>query len=108
MVVPKPEKDLWLTRASVLMLTIGAFMVSLTENPVLIAVRLAFIALGSGYTFLVRSLLISVLEKRYIGTRYTMIRIFKTVGALLAGPLLAASYRTGLDYEGLGSDCLTF
>jgi hypothetical protein len=64
-------------------------------------VGLGIFALGSGYNFLVRSLLASVVENDHIGMLYTMISIFETIGVLVAGPLLAMSFRTGMVWGGV-------
>lgn len=93
-------KDMWLARVSVFLLTLGAFVIGLADSPALMAVGLGAMALGSGYALLIRSLLASVVDKHQIGTLYTMIGVLETVGVLVAGPLLAASYRTGMDWEG--------
>lgn len=45
-----------------------------------------------------RSLLASVVESHHVGMLYTVIGIYETVGTLVAGPLLAMSFRTGLDW----------
>jgi hypothetical protein len=63
-------------------------------------VGLGISALGSGYNFLIRSLLASVVETDHIGMLYTRISIFETVGVLVAGPLLAMSFRTGMVWGG--------
>lgn len=59
---------------------------------------LGVFALGSGYNILIRSLLASVVEKDNIGMLYTMMSIAETIGALVAGPLLAVSFRTGMEW----------
>lgn len=61
---------------------------------------LGLLSLGSGYTLLVRSLLASMVEKNQIGTIYTMISAIETIGILIAGPLLAISFRIGMEKDG--------
>jgi hypothetical protein len=70
-------------------------------------------ALELGYPLLLRSLLTSLMRGHYIGTLYNAIGFAQTVGALVAGPLLATSLRLGLKlgkgWEGLpytASGCL--
>lgn len=93
-------KDFWLARGSVVLLMFGAFIIGLAATPVLMIIGVGVLALGSGYTILIRSLLASVVEKHQIGTLYTIIGVLETVGILIAGPLLAFSYRVGLAWEG--------
>lgn len=57
-------------------------------------------SLGSGYNLLVRSLLASTVEKSHIGTMYTVIGTLETVGILISGPLLAITFRVGMEGEG--------
>lgn len=63
-------------------------------------IGLGLISLGSGYTLLIRSLLASTVEKYHIGTMYTMISTVETIGILIAGPLLAMSFRIGMEGDG--------
>ena len=85
---------------SVLLLTVGAFTIGLSKTSVLMTIGLGIFALGSGYSFLVRSLLASVVESEHIAMLYTVISICETIGMLVAGPLLAVSFRTGMDWGG--------
>ncbi|KAB5551178.1 putative MFS transporter [Coniochaeta sp. 2T2.1] len=95
-----PGTNLWLARASVMLLTVGALTIGLSTTSIVTMIGLGIFALGSGYNFLVRSLLASVVENDHIGMLYTVIGICETVGILVAGPLLAASFRTGMDWGG--------
>lgn len=90
-------KDLWLARASSVLLTLGAFTIGLAAEPVLMSIGLGLLSLGSGYTLLIRSVLASTVEKNHIGTMYTMIGTIETIGILIAGPLLAISFRIGME-----------
>lgn len=93
-------RDLWLARSSSLLLTLGAFIIGLAGEPVLMSIGLGVLSLGSGYTLLVRSLLASTVEKNQIGTMYTVIGTIETIGMLTAGPLLANSFRIGMERGG--------
>jgi hypothetical protein len=79
----------------------GAFTIGLSKTSVVMIMGLGIFALGSGYNFFIRSLLASVVENDHIGMLYTMISIFETVGVLVAGPLLAVSFRIGMDWGGM-------
>ncbi|WQF90194.1 Putative major facilitator superfamily, MFS transporter superfamily [Colletotrichum destructivum] len=92
--------NLVLARASAALLTLGAFTIGCSDTSVTMVFGLGIFALGSGYNILIRSLLASVVDKDNIGMLYTMMSISETIGALVAGPLLAASFRTGMGWGG--------
>lgn len=64
------------------------------------SIGLGLMSLGSGYNLLVRSLLASTVEKNHIGTMYTVIGTLETVGILISGPLLAMTFRIGMEGGG--------
>jgi hypothetical protein len=92
------SRNLWLARISVFMSTFGSFTIGLSETEGLMYVGLGFFALGYGYPPLIRSLLASIIDKRHSNMMYTTISVFETMGSIVAGPLLAASFRTGLEW----------
>ncbi|KAF5130009.1 Efflux pump ustT [Metarhizium anisopliae] len=94
------SRTLWLARISVSMSTLGAFTMGLSETVGLMAVGLALFALGNGYPPLLRSLLASIVDKRHVNTMYTIMSVFESMGSIVAGPLLAASFRLGMDMDG--------
>lgn len=94
------SRTLWLARISVSMSTLGAFTMGLSETVGLMAVGLALFALGNGYPPLLRSLLASIVDKRHVNTMYTIISVFESMGSIVAGPLLAASFRLGMNMDG--------
>lgn len=61
---------------------------------------LVIISLGGGYNVLIRSLLTSIVEANHVGTLYNTIAVTETVGLVIAGPLLSASFRRGLEMGG--------
>ncbi|KAK8022905.1 MFS multidrug transporter [Apiospora marii] len=94
------RSNLLLAWASAMLLAAGAFVIGLAETSLAMACGLAVFALGAGYNSLVRSLLASLVEQRHAGMLYTAVSIFETAGVLVAGPPLAACFRTGLDWGG--------
>jgi hypothetical protein len=49
----------------------------------------------------VRGLLASVVESTHLGVVFNAAGILESIGALVAGPLLAISFRVGLRLEGI-------
>ncbi|KAJ0336727.1 hypothetical protein COL922a_007618 [Colletotrichum nupharicola] len=70
--------NLSLARASALLLTVGAFVIGLSDTSATMVFGLGVFALGSGYNILIRSLLASIVEKDNIGMLYTMMSIAET------------------------------
>ncbi|RFU33894.1 hypothetical protein B7463_g2408, partial [Scytalidium lignicola] len=94
------RKDLWLVRASSLFLVIGSFTIGLSGHPIPLTIGLIIFALGCGSTFLVRSLITSMVEPHYIGTLYNIMAICEATGLTSAGPTLSAAFRRGLRLGG--------
>lgn len=57
--------------------------------------------LGSGYSMVLRSLLAAIVEPHHRGTMFNTVGILESIGAVVAGPLLAASFRLGLELNGV-------
>lgn len=91
-------KDLYLVRASISVLTIGALGIGLAPNSVALVASLMVFALGYGYSPAMRSLLTLLAGHRNTGTLFTAISVLETTGALVAGPLMATMFRTGLTW----------
>lgn len=92
------SRNLWLARISVLMSTFGSFTIGLSETEGFMYFGLGLFALGYGYPPLIRSLLASIIDKHHFNMMYTTMSVFETMGSVVAGPLLAASFRTGLEW----------
>jgi hypothetical protein len=56
--------------------------------------------LGTGYTLLTRSLLTSLVEKHHIATLYNTMAVLETIGTVVAGPIMAGTFRWGLEMGG--------
>lgn len=56
--------------------------------------------LGTGYTLLARSLLTSLVEKHHIATLYNTMAVLETIGTIIAGPIMASTFRWGLEMGG--------
>lgn len=93
-------KDLWLARVSIVLVATGAFLMAFSINPSLMVFGLILFSLGSGYNHFVRSLLASMVEPHHIGTLFNTIAMLQTVGSIIAGPLLANSFKLGLELDG--------
>ncbi|KAF4511925.1 hypothetical protein G6O67_001122 [Ophiocordyceps sinensis] len=89
-------KDLCLVKAGLSALIIGALGIGLAPNSSLLIASIMVYALGYGYSPAMRSLLTLVAGHDNIGTLFTAMSVLETAGTLLAGPLMAATFRLGL------------
>lgn len=92
-----PRKDLFLARGSIIVLSLGFFIVAWSPTVASVTVGFVVSTMGRGYGNLIRSLVTSLVPARFTGRMYTMITVIETFGLLLSGPLLAALFRVGLD-----------
>jgi hypothetical protein len=58
-------------------------------------------AFGLPYNLVLRSLLAELVEPHHRTILFTSVALLENVGALIAGPLLAASFRLGMKLDGL-------
>ncbi|KAK3311005.1 major facilitator superfamily domain-containing protein [Chaetomium strumarium] len=93
-------KDLWLARWSGVTQILGSLLIAAAVNGGLFSFGLIWLAIGSGMTALIRSLLNALVEEHHVGTVNSLVGFMEMVGGTAAGPLLAASLRTGLDLGG--------
>lgn len=62
----------------------------------LVALGIVIFAFGSGFSPAARSLATTFVQQNEAGLLYTTLAITQTIGGLIAGPLLALSFRLGL------------
>lgn len=62
----------------------------------LVALGIVIFALGSGFSPAARSLATTFVHQDEAGLLYSALAIMQTAGGLIAGPLLALSFRWGL------------
>jgi hypothetical protein len=94
-----PSKDLWLSRGTSFLLTIGTLVIFLAPAPAVLIIGLVIVALGSPLHLTARGLITSLVLPNQIGILYTSLAAVQSIGALVAGPLLATTFRMGM---GLG------
>ena len=95
------RKDLYLARASQLLVTLGWTLVGLAPTLPFVIAALAIASLGQGAALLLRSFLTSLLPTQNIAKVYTTISIVDTVGAMVGAPLLADLFKRGLALGGM-------
>jgi uncharacterized membrane protein len=93
-------KDLFLARASAILLVVGALLIAASSTVVFTIVGLVVWSLGTGFDALSRSLITTLVDREHIAQLYAAISIVETAGALAAGPTLAGLYSLGLKWKG--------
>ncbi|POR35886.1 Uncharacterized protein TPAR_03920 [Tolypocladium paradoxum] len=94
-------KDLWLARGSILLLVTGSFGLGLAPTSSTMIANLVLYSLGTGYGAAIRSLLTGAVHGEHTGLLYAMMSFLENTGSLIAGPLLALTFRVGLDSGGV-------
>lgn len=95
------RKDIYLTRVSQILLTVGWIAVGLSPNIPLVVISLAVVALGQGSYLLLRSSLTSLLPARHIARVYSFVSVIDTLGYMIDSPLLAALFKEGIALGGV-------
>ncbi|OKL60951.1 hypothetical protein UA08_03240 [Talaromyces atroroseus] len=91
-----PTKDLWLSRGMAFLLTIGMLLMFFAPVPAILIAGLVAVALGSPLHLTARSSLTSLILPNQVGVLYTSLAVVQSVGILMAGPLLANTFRWGM------------
>jgi MFS family permease len=89
-------KDLRLSQGSGLLLTVGSIIMFLAPVPAILILGLVIFALGSTFHLTARSLVTSLVVSDHVATLYSAIAVVTSGGMLVAGPLLANTYRWGM------------
>lgn len=91
-----PGMDLLISRLSIAFFAVGLLVVSVAPVVILAALGIVTFALGSGFAPAARSLVTGFCRQGEAGLLYSVLAITQSVGGLIAGPLLAVSFRWGL------------
>lgn len=91
-----PVKDLLISRLSLLFFAIGSLVIAAAPAVAILALGIVIFALGSGFQPAARSLATSFVSQDDTGLLYSVLALMQSAGGLLAGPLLALSFRWGL------------
>jgi MFS family permease len=98
--VASVRKDLILTRTSVAFLAAGTLLLCISDGSFLVILSLTIFALGNGFVTLGKSLLMIVGPSELAGTLLSAMTMSGSLGAVLAGPLIAITFNWGLDKGG--------
>lgn len=93
--------DLLLLRVSATLLTAGTLLLSISEISSLAILSLVIFALGNGFTTLGKSLLTTFGPPEMAGTLLSAMNVSASLGAVIAGPIIAVMFDWGLEKGGI-------
>ncbi|KAK0609971.1 major facilitator superfamily domain-containing protein [Bombardia bombarda] len=93
--------DLLLTKVSLVFIIFGALVEGVSEEVVLFIMGLAVGTLGASNSPLCRSVTTAYVESDQTSRLYALLSVLETSGAVLAGPVLAWLFSTGLEKRGI-------
>lgn len=93
-------KDMWISEGSVALLVVGAFAIGLASSPAALVFGISISALGSAFSLSARSILATVANEHHIAMLYTTVSFVELGGLFIASPVLATSFRIGLEWGG--------
>ena len=93
-------KDLWLSRAGILLKLFGFIVIGGAPNIPLLGIGLTLLVSGGGTMLCMRSLITSLVEPQHIARLYNAISVLDTLGLMTGGPVMAACFRWGMKSGG--------
>ncbi|KAF3406362.1 hypothetical protein DPV78_001296 [Talaromyces pinophilus] len=93
--------DLLLIRVSAALLTAGTLLLSVSEISSLAILSLIIFSLGNGFTTLGKSLLTTFGPPELAGTLLSAMNVSASLGAVIAGPIIAVMFDWGLEQGGI-------
>jgi MFS family permease len=95
------RKDLLLARLSAALLSAGTLLLSVSETSSLAILSFVIFALGNAYTTVARSLLTTIGPQEMVGTLLSAMNLSASLGAVIAGPIIAIAFDWGLKKGGV-------
>lgn len=89
-------RDKRLAQVSLALKFFGFIVIFLAFRPALIVLGLVLFALGSGFAVPARNLATELADEQSLGLVYTAMAVATSVGMMIAGPLLAYTFRLGM------------
>ncbi|TGJ78963.1 hypothetical protein E0Z10_g9802 [Xylaria hypoxylon] len=95
-------RDLRIGQASIVLMTIGAFIIASSASATFLIIGLVVYTLGTGFPPIIRSLVTFLVDSHHesqtsdIARLYALISVLEGIGSLLAGPGMAWAFRWGI------------
>ncbi|CAI7655258.1 unnamed protein product [Penicillium glandicola] len=95
------EKDLWLARRSIFCLTIGTLGIGLSPTIATMIPSMIIQTSGSGFVFLARSIVTTLVERDETARLFTAIEIIQSLGNVVASLSITTVFQIGLRLGGV-------
>lgn len=95
------RKDLILVRVSAALLTIGTLLLGVSQTSSLAILSFVIFALGNAFTTIGKSLLTTLGPPEMAGTLLSAMNVSASLGAVIAGPVIALTFDWGLRQGGI-------
>ncbi|KAJ5384098.1 Major facilitator superfamily domain general substrate transporter [Penicillium concentricum] len=95
------EKDLWLARRSIFCLTIGTLGIGLSPTIATLIPSMVIQTSGSGFVFLARSIITTLVERDETARLFTAIEIIQSLGNVVASLSITTVFQIGLRLGGV-------
>lgn len=99
--MPSTNKDLRLVQGSMAILAVGTTLMAFAGSPWLFTAGVCLFAMGWGSYSALRSLATALVLPTHIGLLNTSIALAQSIGAMVAGPILASAFKTGVSHGGV-------
>lgn len=94
------EKDLWLARRSIFCLTVGTLGIGLSPTIATLIPSMVIQTSGSGFVFLCRSIITTLVERDETARLFTAIEIIQSLGNVVASLSITTVFQIGLRLGG--------
>ncbi|ODH45312.1 hypothetical protein ACO22_00190 [Paracoccidioides brasiliensis] len=91
------QKDLTMSKASVILLLIGTFIMGISPSISLFITGLVVQTLGIGFVFIIRSLATTMVHRDQTARLYTAIEMLQSIGVTIASPTVTMFFNWGLE-----------
>ncbi|KAJ9211946.1 hypothetical protein DTO166G4_6474 [Paecilomyces variotii] len=98
--VDSRQKDLILTKSSIVCLLVGTLGIGLSPTAPLMITCLVIQTLGQGFVYATRSIITTMIQRDQTARLYTIIEIIQALGMILASPIITAFFQWGLKLGG--------
>lgn len=94
------KKDLYLARASIIFLSVGTLGIGLSSSVAMLIPSLILQTSGSGFVFVTRSLVTTLVEKEETARLFTIIEVLQAIGNVIASLAITNVFQVGLAWGG--------
>ncbi|GES56880.1 MFS transporter [Aspergillus terreus] len=99
--MPTNKKDLQLARVSIIFLAAGTLGIGLSPSIAALVPSLLLQTAGSGFVYLTRSLVTTLVEREETARLFTIIEVLQSVGNVIASLAITAVFQIGLELGGV-------